>query len=266
MSVKAMQWVWEHSRSGGNLRLVLLAIADSADHDGDNAWPSVATIAAKCSLSERTVQRAIQVLEEMGELVVARQAGGSSATRADRRPNRYRLPLVPARDSDGVTERHPEDDGVTTETPRGDNQARRGDNGAARGDSERGHGVTLLSPEPSLIHPSTVLEPSGILAADLAAARSRPPSDFDTFWSLFPRKESMGAARRAWRDALRKADAETLIDGARRYAAAAAGNDPQFVVTPARWLENERWKDVIQAKQKVSRSTASLAEWAKENA
>jgi hypothetical protein len=39
MSVKVMSWVWDHSRAEGTDRLVLLAIADSAEHDGSDAWP-----------------------------------------------------------------------------------------------------------------------------------------------------------------------------------------------------------------------------------
>jgi hypothetical protein len=34
-----MTWVWQHSRADGNVRLVLLAIADSANDDGLDAWP-----------------------------------------------------------------------------------------------------------------------------------------------------------------------------------------------------------------------------------
>ncbi len=55
MSVKVVTWVWEHSPVAGNERLVLLAITDSAEDDGRNAWPSVATLASKTRLDPRTV-------------------------------------------------------------------------------------------------------------------------------------------------------------------------------------------------------------------
>lgn len=68
MSIATMQAVWEHSKSTGRSRLVLLAIAD---HQGEiGAWPSIATIAKMVNSSERSVQRDIQELVELGELSV----------------------------------------------------------------------------------------------------------------------------------------------------------------------------------------------------
>ena len=40
-----MTWVGDHSPVGGNERLVLLAIADCANDEGGDAWPSIATLA-----------------------------------------------------------------------------------------------------------------------------------------------------------------------------------------------------------------------------
>ncbi len=48
-------------------KLVLLALADNAN-DAGVCWPSVATIARKCSKGERTVQGAIKSLEASGHL------------------------------------------------------------------------------------------------------------------------------------------------------------------------------------------------------
>jgi hypothetical protein len=78
MSVKVMTWVWEHSPVAGNERLVLLAVADSAD-DGRNAWPSVATLARKTRLDPRTVQRVVRRLRDGGHLAVATAAGRGGA-------------------------------------------------------------------------------------------------------------------------------------------------------------------------------------------
>lgn len=43
-----MTWVWDQSTTAGNERLVLLAIADTADDHGGNAWPSIWTC-GRCS-------------------------------------------------------------------------------------------------------------------------------------------------------------------------------------------------------------------------
>ncbi|WP_334459079.1 helix-turn-helix domain-containing protein [Micromonospora sp. CPCC 205554] len=81
MSVRVMSWVWDHSPVGGTQRLVLLAIADCADDTGENAWPSVATLARKVRLDERTVQRVIRRLVDGGHLTVSASAGGRASNR-----------------------------------------------------------------------------------------------------------------------------------------------------------------------------------------
>jgi hypothetical protein len=68
MSVKVMDWVFHCSRSEGIARLVLLAIADSSNDQGDQAWPSMSTLAAKCGVDRSTVVRSLARLEELGEL------------------------------------------------------------------------------------------------------------------------------------------------------------------------------------------------------
>ena len=119
MSVKVMAQVWDVSESVGNARLVLLAIADSCDHDGTNAWPAVATIAKKTLLSERTVQRKIKELVILGEL---RVVPGPSHIRWDRRPNGYEVVLHGLSTCHPVTQsgRQTEQNGVTEDAPRGD--------------------------------------------------------------------------------------------------------------------------------------------------
>lgn len=61
MSVKIMGGVWEIQLPAPKL-LVLLAIADHTDHEGNGAWPAVPLIAWKTGYSERQVQRIIKSL------------------------------------------------------------------------------------------------------------------------------------------------------------------------------------------------------------
>jgi len=136
MSVAATTWAWARpSGPGGvrgNDRLVLLAIADAADSKGQNAWPAIETIAAMAGLSERTVQRSIRSLEQLGILTIERNAGGDHRVRVDRRPNRYGLMMA---SDHGVTDQHPvelgepvdsQDHGVTDRAVRGDKSGHRG--------------------------------------------------------------------------------------------------------------------------------------------
>jgi hypothetical protein len=81
MSIKVMQWVWEHSPSTRGDRLVLLAIADCASDDGTRAWPSLPTIAEKANLSVRACQSALRRLVEAGYLEIEMQAGPKGCNR-----------------------------------------------------------------------------------------------------------------------------------------------------------------------------------------
>jgi DNA-binding MarR family transcriptional regulator len=75
-----MNWVWENSPAKGTELLLLLAIADAADDQGGNAFPSVNTLARKTRMSRRTVQRLVGQLESEG-LITVRQAGGRDSNR-----------------------------------------------------------------------------------------------------------------------------------------------------------------------------------------
>jgi len=88
MSIQVMNAVWQHSKSVGRARLVLLAIAD---HQGEiGAWPSIATLAKMVNASERSVQRDIQQLVDLGELEVEVQ---SAPTRNQYKSNLYWVQL-----------------------------------------------------------------------------------------------------------------------------------------------------------------------------
>lgn len=86
MSVQALSWVFDHSRSEGNARLVLLSIANHTDRQGAESWPSSETIARESRCSPRTVFRALRELKGLGELDWV--SGGGRKT-----PNYYWMPL-----------------------------------------------------------------------------------------------------------------------------------------------------------------------------
>lgn len=109
-------------------KLVLLAMADHADDEGGNAYPSVARLAEKCSVDPRTVQRTLRALEASGLLVVVRHATqhapttykvspGAAQCRGGNLPDRQSIPpgvtSDPARggtvppESSGTIRNHP---------------------------------------------------------------------------------------------------------------------------------------------------------------
>lgn len=142
MSVRVMTDVWRYSQASATDLLVLLALADIADDDGE-CWPSIAHLASKCRVSSRTVQRCIRALEQIGEVVVIIGAGKAS-TPGGTRSNRYRIVahIPEAEGGDILT------GGVTR------------DGGGVSPVS--GGGVSPVSPEPSV---RSIIEPSSLAPA-----------------------------------------------------------------------------------------------------
>lgn len=77
MSLEAMNWAWEQPVSKSTNKLVLLALADHANADGE-CWPSMKRIAERSDISPRQVSRAINELVELGLIEKAnrRRFGG----------------------------------------------------------------------------------------------------------------------------------------------------------------------------------------------
>lgn len=133
MSGKQTGLVWDHVIAG-NRRLVLLALADAAEHDGSRCFPSTARVAWMTGLSRRTVQRHIDHLAspEVGVLIHVAKA-------RQHRPTEWRLAVhklprkAPFR-SDSLT---PLTDGAGATTRE------------VRGDKPDPRGVTRVTPYPS---------------------------------------------------------------------------------------------------------------------
>lgn len=93
------------------------------------------------------------------------------------------------------------------------------------------------SPDPSPDHTSTTPR------ADARVSEREIDREFAEFWSAYPRREGRGDALKAFRAARQKASAAEILKGARRYAAARAGEDGQYTKTPGPWLRAEKWLD-----------------------
>lgn len=73
--------------------------------------------------------------------------------------------------------------------------------------------------------------------------------DFNKFWDLYPRRVGKEAAARTWqRLIVAGVEPQTLIDGARDYAAQVTreGTEQQYVKYPQGWLNDGRFLDAIQ--------------------
>jgi SOS-response transcriptional repressor LexA len=231
MSVRVMSLVWEFDLPTSE-KMVLLVIADHADDGGMNAWPSIATIARKASVSPRQAQRLVKALADSGFLFVEGQAGGTREMRDDRRPNRYTVNL------NGVS-------------PMSSRTGERGDTGGSRGDTHDANGVTPMSPKPS-IEPSLIEPPISIAHRQILAEQ------FDEFWDVYPRRVGKVAAEKAFRKSADRVDPLEIIAGARRYAED-PNREPEFTAHPTSWLNAGRWDDeLIPAKGRQSGTRAYL--------
>lgn len=64
---------------------------------------------------------------------------------------------------------------------------------------------------------------------------------FDEFWAIYPRKDDKSVALKKWGAAVKRADPDTIIDGARRFAASVAGRERKYIKLGATWLNNDCW-------------------------
>lgn len=98
MSNYVLTWVWKHAPiQDPSCLLVLASLADQANDDG-YCWPSVASTAKRCRISERQVQRWVTKLVEDGLLEVQERPGTS---------NMYRIKGGDIGDTPGVTSTTP---------------------------------------------------------------------------------------------------------------------------------------------------------------
>lgn len=206
MSIRLMSEVWRTDLPTVE-KMVLLVIADHANDEGTEAWPSQATIALKASISVRTVQRSVNSLVSAGFLRVEKHAGGSANCREDRRPHRYTMNL---------------------KRLRGDAQTTR----KKRGDSSDENGATFTTDTGRLSRPKNHPE----------EPPKEPPSDFDVFWKIYPLKVGKQAARRAFEKAVKGATVKEIILGAQRYSAD-PNRHPSYTAHASTWLNAGRWAD-----------------------
>lgn len=172
-----------------------------ANDNTGKCHPSRATIAKKCSINVKTVDRAIQELIALGAVTVEhRKVDGTDEWAS----NEYTVIMSPP--------------GVKITPPWGKSDATGRDKNGKRTKASNNQ-----SQEPD-------------------TSSSSVDDGFDLFWAHYPRKVGKGAARKAWKTALKKADVVLLQESALLYRLTCP-KDPQYIAHPASWLNAERWAD-----------------------
>jgi hypothetical protein len=224
MSIQIMNAVWRESKSKGRARLVLLSIAD---HQGElGAWPSIETLAKMVNSSPRSVQRDIQDLIELGELVVEFR---SAPTYGPYKANRYFVNLP----------------GVTNEVSEVTKTA-----------SE----VTDLDSE--VTESASEVTAGGVLTLNRTLKETltkQADESFETFWNLYPKKVAKADALKAWKQVLKKKTADEMIGLTKAYSESKLP-DMTYIPYPASWL-NKGLYEAVEVQENKPLQKLKIGKW-----
>jgi hypothetical protein len=197
MSIEAISWVLNRApipagrRDASSLAMVLIGLANHADPEGCNAFPSVGTLVRYTRLSERSVQNALRALEELGLITPSDpQIVAAYVKRADRRPNGWDLVVH--------SSVHNRAGGVQTLHPVGSNGVQILRNGVQTTTSRGAESA----PEPSLNHPGN--RPARKRASTHPAAAGSDGSWLPVCGQCDGRPTDPITARVVWLDTARK--------------------------------------------------------------
>lgn len=99
----------------------------------------------------------------------------------------------------------------------------------------------------------SVCTPSTPATTPATNSHQNPTTDvaeeFDDFWTIYPRKEGKGAARKAWAKAVKILPAAELLPIVRSFSVRVHGTEQRFIPFPATWLNQERWADEVNDQQ-----------------
>ncbi len=247
MSGLVMGLILKHSRSKGTSRLVAVVIGDCCRDDGTGAWPAIHTIAARAGTSQRTAQRSIRDLVQLGELAVAENAGS-------KRSNLYTIRIDqllanPPSELKRMAVANRRGDKSTGESQLRPATQREGGchDASAEGDKIEREGDTATSPDPSS---GSVRDPSDEPSnGDAAVSAFAYPHEFEEFWRAFPRRDAKREALKAWKKLTNAEKALAVADVPERMQANWAGRELQMIPHAATYLNQRRWGDDLAQNQ-----------------
>ena len=158
------------------------------------------------------------------------------------------LPLtIPERVSETLPERVRE---RVTERVSDSNPSRKG--------SGKGFGKGLLTTTTTAIDTTAIDTTTRVNNRETTANRSYTPQ-FEQFWNLYPqhRRKEKPKAFAEWKQAIKRADPDVIIEGLRSYLT----GDVTYAPYPAKWLKTDSWQDGPDTSRQVeaSRSNPAMA-------
>lgn len=207
-------------------KAVLISLADNANDHGV-CWPAVDTIAMRCCLSDRAVQKAIEWLRTNGAIALLRKTGRSTTYTVT--PTAY---VVPTPEAGSPPKRvHPRTKftpNVVHPTPEPDSPPP----------------PNAVHQPPNAVHPNRKEpqgEPKGNRHAD-----QKPVGDlFEKFWATWPnseRKVDKAECRKRWVREKLDAKAPVIIAHVQAMKLSEAWRTG-FEPMPSTYLNGQRWED-----------------------
>lgn len=201
------------------VKYCFLVLAEFADADGGNCFPSIPMMARIASVNERTVRRSMDELERNGFF---RRV--ESGTKHGWRRYTY-VPNIP----EGA-----------------DTRPARQVVGAGKESTPMGGTCGLSVQNVRTLSP----ERAGTESAEVSITHPLPmeeltPTDrFDEFWKLYPRKEGKAKAARVWKSRRLDNLADLILkDVAARVSDRTMWADPKYIPHPTTYLNQRRWED-----------------------
>ncbi len=263
-----MDWALEKAPPmPAQLVATLTGLARHADKKGRGSYPSVARLAAYACKAERSVQRDLKQLRELGFIRLGDQSKAAHLPQG-KRPEVYDLALhrvVPGgrASSDEVTRTSRVT--LASSRRRGGKKKPSSDNGTpdltgdadvrgdvdVTGDADVADGVTPTSQEGRRPrHPNQKTEPRAEpKTSSSAAANSREFSademkEFGNFWLLHPKSKDEDKTLALWKEAVASGvDPKSITAAAVAYAKEKAGEQFRFIKQSDNWLRDRRYKD-----------------------
>ena len=208
MSIQHLAWAFEADAGDAMSRWILVCLANRADRETGQCWPSLKRIAADASANISTIKRKLNSLEERG--LIARQTREREDKSATSTLYTLNAPnLLPNLQGGRRTVRQ---------------------------------GQRTVDPHEPVRETGDRVSPYSKVNLSLSP-KGEENILFEEFWAMYPRKAGKGQARRAYSAAIKKEVHAEIIRAALKYADLSKTKDKQYIAMPASWLNGERWLD-----------------------
>ena len=242
MSIQAVAWALEqdfsyrtpkgHQRCCHAAKLVLISLANHADHTSGHCWPSAATIAREASCAEHYVYRMVAALARNGFIDMKKAKGADGKQRSNNYWIRFDRPPAPWQFFSGDDDNAPDEPGDSnepgnTESPGGNDDIYGGCE--SKTDSESPGPGDVRVTRHIMIEPS-VIEPSESEQVDRAPIAPVPPPTAPKGFDSRNRQREIALQQAA--EEARRPSHHPVIQGSAPWAAwVKAGHKPGLVGT-----------------------------------